>query len=131
MANGDITHIKELGRFTIPGGGRTTGGVAKNNKVAVWGEISASYVSTGINLSQEGGVVALGLTTLDFITLEVRTSNSVDHASQAQMVANLAQDEDKIYVLIDVDAGTLPTDGHTVVLQYFAIGDSAATVDLT
>ena len=48
MANGDITAIKQLGSFTIPGGGNTLTGVSKNNKVMVWGEITATYVSTGI-----------------------------------------------------------------------------------
>lgn len=130
MANGDITHIKELGRFTVPGGGRTLNGLASNNKVFVFGELSATYVSTGIALNGAGGIQAFGLSTLDYIEFEVVTVNDVDHASTVHSMANLARRSDKIFVGTDIAETTLPSDGHVVVLQYFAIGDSSRP-DLT
>lgn len=126
MANGDITHIKELGRFTIPGGGRTLNGQAANNKVLVFGEISALYVSTGIALDLSGGIRALGVSVLDYIEFEVKTSNDVDHTNSVHLIANLDRITEKIFVGTDAAETTLPTDGHVVVLQYLALGDSSS-----
>ncbi len=131
MASGDITAIKELGRFTIPGGGHTTAGAAKNDKVLAWGEITATYVAAGVNLSAKGGVTALGVSTLDFINLESRLLNDAAPASQANFIAELNTVSDKIFILEDVDAGTLVTDGQNVLLRYLVIGDSNAVADLT
>ncbi len=36
MADSDISYVKELGRYSIPGGGITTTGAAVKNKVMVW-----------------------------------------------------------------------------------------------
>lgn len=131
MANGDITHIKELGRITIPGGGRTTSGVPRQNKVIVWGELRGIYVTTGLDLSAMGGVVALGVTTLDFSKFEVKYSNALDPATVTIFAANLATGEDKIYVLDDLGGGAVPGNAEIVVLQYLVIGDSNAAPELT
>ncbi len=135
MANGDITHIKELGRFSLPGGGHTTAGVPKNNKVLVWGEIQASYVSTGIDLAAMGGVEALGVSTLDFITFETRYSGAtaIDPTSDLQYLSNLAVDENKIFVADQLGASdpAIPSDGDLVTLRYLVLGDTNAVADLT
>lgn len=131
MADGDIVHIKELGRVTIPGGGRSTSGAARQNKVIVWGELNATYVSTGINLSALGGVAALGVTTLDFSKFEAKYVDGNDPATVTLFAANLATDEDKIYVLDDIGGGAKPEDAEIIVLQYFVIGDSNAAPELT
>jgi hypothetical protein len=129
MANGDITHVKELGRFTIPGGGRTLGGVAKNNKIIVWGEISGTWEdSNGLNLNNEGGRTALGLDTLDYIAFEVKTSGGTNNADEACFTAHLGRDSEEIYVLND--GSTNPSAADTVVLAYFAIGDANNAPDL-
>ena len=130
MASGDITAIKELGRFTIPGGGHTTGGLAKNNKVQAWGEITATNVAAGLALDALGGVTALGVCTLDFIHLEPRLLNATAPASQAQFSAQLDVLTDKIFIVEDLDDSTLVTDGQAVLLRYLVIGDDAGVADL-
>lgn len=131
MANGDITHIKELGRFTIPGGGFTTAGAAKNNKVMVWGEISGTWVDTnGLRLDNEGFPEALGVSTLDFVNVWVKTTGGNASDDQDLKLAEVDSVTGNIFV-VETDADTNPTAGDTVVLGYFAIGDSNAVADLT
>jgi hypothetical protein len=132
MAAGDVTHIKILGKFTIPGGGSTLTGVAKNNKVMIWGELEGEYdaAGNGINLTPRGGAAtAFGLETLDHLSLTVKTSNAVDAAATVLQSAQLAVDADNVFVSIDDAEGTEPTDSHAVIISFFAIGDSAATVE--
>ncbi|KKL68919.1 hypothetical protein LCGC14_2120220, partial [marine sediment metagenome] len=54
MARGDITAVKVLYRQTLSGG-RSASGAGANDKVLVVGEITASYVSTGIAVNKVGG----------------------------------------------------------------------------
>lgn len=130
MANGDITHVKELGRFTIPGGGHNLAGGAKNNKVMTWGEINGTWEDTnGLNLNNVGGRRALGLETLDYIQLYVKTVNAVYSGDEAIFTAALGEDSEEIYVVLD--GTTNPTAGQICVLSYFAIGDDVSVADLT
>lgn len=131
MADGDITHIKQLGSFTIPGGGNTLTGVAKNNKVIVWGEIRATYVAAGISFDDAGGITALGLSALDFIRFEVSLLDGNDNATQVHFLASLAVDEDKIYLLDNVAGDAKPENAEVVYLKYLACGDSTAAPELT
>lgn len=131
MADGDITAIRQLGSFTIPGGGNTLTGVAVQNKVMVWGEITATYVAAGIDLSGAGGVTALGVTTLDFVRFEVSKLDGNEPASQVHFVAALAVDEDRIYLLDNVAGDAKPEDAEVVFLKYLACGDSNAAPELT
>jgi len=130
MANGDITHIKELGRYSFPGGGVTTAGVAQNNKVIVWGEIVATYASTGINLTAKGGPLALGLSTIDFIDFEARTTgaaSAIYPTSDNLNVVNMNATW-KIF-LVDQEGQAnpaVPTAGDVITLKYVALGDSSA-----
>ncbi len=135
MANGDVTHVKELGRSRVEGGGSTLGGISKNNKVLVWGEISASYAATGIAMNGVGGVRALGLTTLDFIQLEVKgagAAGTTEPADDALFLANYKRTTDKIFVVDQVGASdpAVPTAGDLLVISYFASGESASAPDL-
>ena len=131
MANGDITHIKELGRSPLPGGGHTLTGVAKNHKVMVWGEISGSWAdgTTGLNLSAKGGVRALGLETLDFVSFNVRTVDGTANVDEAIHTAEF--DVTNNIIVVVVDGLTNPTAGNVCVVRYFAIGDGIAAAELT
>lgn len=132
MANGDITAIKKLFRVALPGGGHTNTGVAKNNKVLVVGEITATYVSTGISLVNEGGVKALGAETADFLKFSLNTTDGASIADDALYLIQLDHADGLIYMLEDVGAANAaaPTDGDAVTLRYLLVGD-AHVADLT
>ena len=129
MANGDITHVKELGRSVLPGGGTTTGGVNKNDKVMVWGEMSAVYVSTGIAVNLKGGPRAFGLETLDYAQFEVRSADVNVPATTVLLSANYLHTTDKIFVSEDDAEGTAPSDADVILLRYLCIGSSASAPD--
>jgi len=132
MANGDITAIKILSRIPLPGGGHTVTGVAKNNKVLVIGEITATYVSTGIDLSAEGGVPALGADTADFIKFSLNTTDGAVIADDALYLIQLDHADGLIYMLenVGVADAAAPTDADAVTLRYVLVGDSHVA-DLT
>jgi hypothetical protein len=131
MANGDITSIKELGRFAIPGAGHTLSGIAKNNKVLVWGEIIGSYVSTGINLENEGGLHALGVTSADFISLTVTKTGAAGTTLPTQQLGNLANIDaaNKIFLCdsVGADNPTAVAAGDIITIQYCVFGDDSST----
>lgn len=134
MANGDITSIKELGRYTIPGGGFTTAGAANNNKVVTWGEIKASYASTGINLTAKGGALALGVSNIDFADLTVRLSGStgtVVPTDNNLFLANMNATW-KIFVVDQEGQANpaVPTAGDLITINYLVVGDDTRTVNL-
>jgi hypothetical protein len=132
MANGDITSIEELGRFGIPGAGHNLAGVAKNNKVFVWGRLTATYAAAGINLANEGGRAALGVGVADFISLDVRSANAAFPGLDTNFLANLDA-SDKIFVVDEVGTANpaVPTPGEVIVIDYFAIGEDNRSVELT
>ena len=134
MANGDITSIEELGRYTIPGAGHNLAGVAKNNKVLVWGRLTGLYVSTGLDLAAEGGKLALGVEPADHINLSVRYTGATGTtvpADQTQFLANL-DSSDKIFIVDQVGTAdpAIPTAGDTIVIDYFVIGEDARSPEL-
>ena len=130
MANGDITYLKELGRFTIPGGGGTNTGIAKNNKIVAWGEISGIWEDTnGLKLSVLGGVPALGVSKQDFIGFSVITSGGTASTHEAVFTAALNTTTSNIMVVLD--GLTAPAEADVVVLNYLVVGDSNAAPDLT
>ena len=132
MAAGDITSIKELGRFAIPGAGHSLSGIAKNNKVMCWGEIIGTYVSTGLNLANEGGIHALGVTNADFISLTVTkagvTGTRTYPAQQLTFLANIDA-ANKIFICdqVGADNPAVPTSGDLITIQYFVFGDDSST----
>jgi hypothetical protein len=127
MANGDITSIEELGRFTIPGAGHDLQGLAKNNKVLVWGRLTGSYVTTGINLANEGGILALGVSVADTVNLTVTAVNATYPTDNKLFLANL-DSSNKIFVVDEMGQANpaVPGDGHVVVIDYFVIGEDEA-----
>jgi hypothetical protein len=138
-SNGDITHIKVFGKFSIPGGGHSRDGVAQNNKVMVWGEIKGTHEDTyGLNFSAAtalaGGFAAIGLETCDVIKFDVVSSNGVYNTEAAMFTAgidrvNAAGTGGDIFVTID--GTTNPTAGHVVILRFMAVGNSNAAPALT
>jgi hypothetical protein len=138
MADGDVTHVKELGRYAIPGAGHNNIGQARNNKVLVWGEIKGTYVSTGMNLSPRGAVAAnspiFGLKTRDFLSLTVKLAGAAGTtvpAADTQFLATL-KDDGKLFICDQVGTANpaVPTAGDIITLSYIAVGDDATVPDL-
>jgi hypothetical protein len=130
MANGDISSVKVLGSFTIGGGGTGALGGAENNKVLTWGQITGAWEDThGLNLVTVGGFAALGLASCDFIRFDVVSSNAVFNIEQDMWTAGIGRDDENIYVVKDGD--TNPAEGHVVVLNFLACGNSNEAADLT
>ncbi len=133
MANGDITYIRKLGSTLLPGGGQSTTGGKKQNKVLVWGKISCTYVSTGVALDGlSNPLQALGVETLDFIDFQVKDTGAGTMADDAIYLVRLDRVDNKIFVIEDVGAAdaAAPTDGDILDLRYWALGDAPAA-DLT
>ena len=143
MANGDITTIKEAGRYSIPGGGINLAGAHVNNKVLVWGTIIGTYDSTvGLDLGPRGGLAALGVTNCDFFTFEVRQAGvsgtrtnptSLDMFRAGYEPANGGGNVDSIFVIDEVgDADPAePSDADLITLNFLALGDDATAPILT
>ncbi len=134
MADGDITTITELGRIDIPGSGHDLQGVAKNNKVLVWGRIVATYDTLGIALDDKGGVRALGVDTADFLSLEVRYCGSTATTVPTDMNLFLAIKDttDKIFVMdqVGADSPAEPSDAEAVTVDYLVLGEDSRTPEL-
>ncbi len=132
MASGDITAIKVLYRHPW-GGGFDDLGNRVNNKILVVGEVTCTYVAAGIAVNGVGGVNAFGVTKLDFLKLEMVTSNAVYSDNRALMIASYDHVNQKIFVVIDEGAASpiVPTDGHAVVFRFLALGDDAGAPVLT
>ena len=143
MANGDITTIKEQGRYSIPGGGIKVGGAAVNNKVLVWGTIEGTYDGTvGLDLGPRGGLKALGVLTADFFTFEVVqagvSGTRTNPASLLQFVAGYEPatgggNVDSIFVHDQIGAASIlePSDGDLITLNFLVLGDDASAPILT
>ena len=137
MADGDITTITEYGRFEIPGGGHDTSGVAKNNKVLVWGRLVGTYDTLGLSFSAAGSVKALGLTNLDFVTFDVRycgttattvpTDKKLFLACMERTAAATGQDNIFVADQVGQDTPAEPSDAESVTIDFLACGESANT----
>ena len=134
MADGDITTITEYGRIDIPGAGHDLQGVAKNNKVLIWGRIVATYDTLGVALDDRGGIRALGVNVADFLSLEVRQGGATATAVPTDMNLFLAIKDttDKIFIMDQVGADTPlgPSDAETFTIDYLVIGEDARTPEL-
>ena len=143
MANGDITTIKEQGRYSIPGGGINTAGAAVNNKVLVWGTLEGTYDSTkGLDLGTRGGLRALGVSTADFFTFEVKqagvSGTRTNPASLLQFEAGRENENgggnvESIFVIDQVGAGSPaePSNADLITINYLVCGDDATAPILT
>ena len=135
MANGDITAVKVLYRHPL-GGGQSATGVAKNTKVLVCGEITATWADTGIAVNKTGGVTAFGVSTLDFVKLQVKTlgisGTATGPAAEKLMPASYDVVNKKIFVVIDEGQSTPanPVAGQTCVIAFVAVGDDAGAPEL-
>ena len=133
---GDISRIKELGRYSIPGAGHNNIGQAVNNKTIVWGRLQGLYKSTGLDLVRHGGTAtAFGLSHLDHVSLTVRyagASGTTVPATNLQFLANVTHLLGKIFVVDQVGTANpaVPTAGDTIIIDYVAIGDELDAVEL-
>ena len=133
MANGDITAVKILYKQAV-GGGQDALGVKKNSKVFVVGEITATYVSTGISVAKAGGDCVFGCSEgLDFVKLVPYSVNGVYTAAQAIQTADYDKSGKLIFIQTDVGAAnpTIPTDGHSCLIRFVALGNDAEAPELT
>jgi hypothetical protein len=130
MATGDVTHIKKLGSVLLPGGGQSTVGGKKQNKVMVWGEIYTALYdqSQGIDLDVEVSdpLQALGVDALDFIDFQLVKIDGEAMADDSLYMAQLNVANMTIWILENVGADTPagPTDDDAITLRYWAIGDA-------
>lgn len=143
MGNGEITTIKVAGSYPIPGGGRTVDGAVVNNKIMVWGTIEGTYDGTvGLDLGPRGGLKALGVSTCDFFSFEVRLAGTsgtrtnpttLDLFRAGYEPATGGGNVDSIFVIDEVgDADPAePSDGDLITLNFIAIGDDATAPILT
>lgn len=119
--------LKELGRLTVPGlGGHSLTGAAKNDKVAVWGDIHiTSYTAGGEPVT----AADFGLSTTDAVFLSVRDVD--DSLPTATNIHVATYDYGAEQVLAwDGSAGTT-VPGASAQLKFLAIGDSADAPELT
>jgi len=120
-----ITSIKILGKSRVEGGGFTSTGLARNNKVMVWGELTGTYAAAGVSFVPED----IGISgTFDFINLQAESVNSVNFKNDTQIYAAFDPVLAVLNLMDDVDsndeAGTT-----AFVVNFFAIGDSTAAPD--
>ena len=141
MADGDITKVQELGRISLPGGGNTTAGLEVQNKVLVWGVITATYVSTGINPASATGIFAAGGTlakvfgveNIDFCELTLTKTDGAVATKDIVRTFALDRGDDLIFGLETIGASqaAAPTDADAVELGYLVVGDSSSYAELT
>lgn len=132
MASGDITHVKVLWRLPLSGG-RTKTGVGANDKVLVCGEISCSWADTGIEVVNHGGDSCFGVSTLDFLRLQVLTANALYPDAQKMPIAAYDVTNRLIFVVPDEGQATPAnlTEGQIIVMRFIALGDDADAPVLT
>jgi hypothetical protein len=132
MADGDITAIKVLYSQSL-GGGQDESGVKKNTKRLVCGEITATYVSTGLAVEKLGGANAFGVDKLDFLKLQVIRLDTTYPDAEALPVANYDVVNQKIFIVADEGAASpaKPNDAVACIIRFLACGDDADAPELT
>ena len=140
MADGAITAIEELGRTLLPSSGLVgVSSVPTPHKIMVWGRITCTYVSTGVDLGSEGGISALGIKGRpDFLSLIPRQGGATATANPTSLNGFMAELEvdrttELIFIVDEVgnNSPTTPTDGETFTIDYFVVGeDGRRAVDL-
>lgn len=131
MASGDITAIKVLYRQSL-GGGQDENGVKKNTKTLIVGQITASWVDTGIAVNKVGPG-AFGVNNLDFVKFQVVTINALYQDAKKLKIANYDVTNQKIFLTMDEGQATPvnPTAGWVCVINFLACGDDADAPELT
>lgn len=120
-----VTGIKILGKSRVEGGGHDVNGVAKNDKIFVWGELTGTYAANGISFSP-GDVGISG--TFDFINLQAVTVNSVSFADTTQIYAAYDEANNLLHLMDDID-GNDEAGSTAFVVNFFACGSSGAAPD--
>ena len=126
--------VKILGKITLGGGmgGHTTGGVAKNEKVLTWGELTGDYVTGGVDFV----VADVGLTgTVDFISFQEVTMIDAGTVGliedDTSIRAQFSEPDGQIIMQTVDNAGTATESTQTAyVVNFLALGDSAAVAEL-
>jgi hypothetical protein len=142
MASGDVTKVAVLGRFLLPGGGNTTTGAQRQNKVLLWGEITCTAADAGININASGSVGnhtgwpnALGLDVLDIIECTLKTPDPTGQtmANDKGYLFSVSHSGWLIHHTEDAgSANPIPiTSGDDLVLTFWAIGDKGTEGVLT
>jgi hypothetical protein len=143
MASGDITKIQELGRISLPGGGNTTAGKQRQNKVLVWGKVTCTNVSTGINPASATGILGAGGTlakifsveNIDFCELTVNDQGAGENNDvDAMHYYALDRGSNLIHGLEDLGHPTRASaagDGDILDLRYLVVGDASSYAELT
>jgi hypothetical protein len=112
------------------GGGRDANGVPKQNKRFVVGQITCEdYISTGINLSPNGGVLAFGVTNLDYLFMEVISAGTLSTPDSEKLPrADYDHANELIFVVEDLGQTTpaVPSNDDQIIIRFVAIGDDAA-----
>jgi hypothetical protein len=137
MANGDITTIKVAGSYSIPGGGKNLTGGAENNKIIVWGTLEGTYDQTvGLDLNTRGGLRALGVSTCDFFSFEIRqagVSGTRTNPTQQKLFKAGRENENgggnvgSVFCFDDLGAASpaQPSDADLFTLNFIVCGDDA------
>lgn len=125
--------VKILGRSRLEGGGHTTAGVAQNDKVFVWGELTGDYEAGGVDLT----VQDLGLDgTFDFLQLNPVTfiaGTGVGLIEDDTSIRAQFSEPDGQLILQTVDNAGAVTESTTTayVVNFFACGNNASSAELT
>jgi len=133
MASGDITAVKVLYRQSL-GGGQDANGVKKSTKTLVIGEITATYVSTGISALKVGGDNVFGvLGNVDFVKLLPRTINAVFPTAQNLFKGDYDQVNKLIFLADQIGQANpaIPSNDEVCVIRFIAVGDDADAPELT
>lgn len=141
MANGDVTKVAVLGRYLLPGGGNTTTGAQRQNKVFMWGEITCTAADAGINIGAAGSVgafgadwpEALGLNAIDAIEFTAKTVGGQAMADDKGYFFDVSHSTWLIHHTEDAGAADpVPiTAGDALTLGFWAIGDKGTEAELT
>ena len=143
MADGDITKVQELGRISLPGGGNTLTGAQVQNKVLVWGRITATFHSTGLDPASSTGMFGtsgtlakvFGVENIDFCELTVNDQGAGENNDKdAIHYYALDRGSELIFGLEDLGHPTqasVPGNADALDLRYLVVGDASAYAELT
>ncbi len=128
MAN-EMPTVKVLGRTRLQGGGRTLGGVAKNAKEEVWGELTGTYITDGALFTARD----VGLLGFDKLNLSVISVNDGTELTATTGVSAQYSGPDQKILMQTRDANGAATAAVTTqdyIVNFHAIGDSARNPEM-
>ena len=119
--------VKVRSRFSIPGTGFTSAGVAVQNKTIVVAEVDiTTYTSGGEPLT----AADLGLETIDALLVDVNTIDGSEAATATFFLASYARTTGLLQLSEDAATASAVADSAANV-RVVAIGDSATVANLT